>query len=139
MCCSALLLRDFRSLQRRYGGQLDFAQFVEMVRQRERGFEFDFDMKTPDELIAGLIDMGGTAAKEIELIQRRWKVAERRRLELALSDAQGELQVALDKSAVKVTKTAHTAVDTKGRKITRAQKSLESSSIVAADVCDRIN
>lgn len=125
MCYSAKLRQEFRSLQRRYGGRLEWEDFVELVRQRERGCEFDVDFKIPDELIAGLIDLGGTAAKEIDLVQRRYKVADGRRLEEALAEAQVELRLAQDKLAAKVTKTAQTAVDTKGRKVLRAQKALD--------------
>lgn len=125
MCYSAKLKQEFRSLQRRYRGRLEWDDFLELVRQRERGYEFDFDLKIPEELIAGLIDLGGTAAKEIELLQRRHKVTEGRRLEEALTDAQMELRLAQDKLAAKATKTAQSAVDTKGRKVLRAQKAVE--------------
>lgn len=127
MCYSAKLKQDFRELQRRYMGKLEWDEFLQMVRQRERGIEHDFEMKIPDELVAGLIDMGGTAAREIELHQRRWKVAEQRRLEAAIEFARKELLDAEERFKVKATKTAQNAVATKGRKVERAQRALESS------------
>lgn len=127
MCYSAKLKSDFDKLRKQYHGQLEWDEFVEMVRQRQKGASIGFDLKIPDGLITGLIAEGGRAAKEIELLQRRWKVEENQRLEAALTAASTELLTAQEKYNNRATKTNQAAVETKGRKVERARKALETA------------
>ena len=127
MCYSAKLKSDFDKLRKHYHGKLEWDEFVEMVRQRQKGASIGVDLKIPDELIAGLIAEGGSGAKEIELMQRRWKVDERKRLEDALTVASAELAQAQEKYQSRATKTNLAAVETKGRKVERARQALETA------------
>lgn len=130
MCYSAQVYAEYQSVMRNYGGAISWPEFLELVRMRDSAMVMDNGMaiKVPDELIAGLIAEGGTAAKEIELYQRRWKVAERRVLEQAVQDAGTEFLDAEEKFKAKQTKTNQKSFDTKQRKLAKAKLTLENAS-----------
>lgn len=129
MCYSSKLRQEFFALRRKYGADISWNDFLHLVQMREQGADLDvhFDLKIPDELIAGLVAQGGSAAKEIELYQRRWKVRESKMLEGALKIAGAELLVASEKLKAKPTKTAQKAVETKTRKVEKAKQTLENA------------
>lgn len=127
MCYSAKLKADFNQLRKRYRGVLEWDEFVELVRQRQKGVRFGFDLKIPDALIAGLIAEGGRPAKEIDMLQRHWKVEEGRRLEAVLAEALTELLKAEEAFKSRATKTNLAAVEVKGRKVQRARTAIETA------------
>lgn len=127
MCYSAQERQAYKDYCNRFGAKMSIHDFVRLLRQREMSHEFDFKLNIPDEMVSGLIDHLGksAAAKEIELMQRRWKVAEGRRLEGALQDTIAELQQAEAKFNTKATKTNQKAFETKTRKAAKAKAALE--------------
>lgn len=135
MCYSAKLWAEYQSLTKGYGGDISWAEFRHLVNMRESGLDPDinFSIRIPDEMITGLIAAGGTAAKEIALAQRRWKVAEQRMLKQAIQDAGAEFLDAEEKLNAKATKTNQKAVDTKRRKLDKAKVALENASRPSGD------
>lgn len=122
-------------MKKRYGGDLSWQEFLHMARMREQEFDdlFRSSIKIPDELIASLIAEGGSAAKELALIQKRWKVKEQRQLEQAVKDAGAEFLVADEKLKAKATKTNQKAFETKQRKLEKARAALDNASKPPAD------
>lgn len=133
MCYSAMVYAEYRSVARNYSGDICWHEFKDMVDQRERGIELDYSIKIPDGLIEGLIAQGGSAANEIALYQRRWKVVERRMLEQAMQEAGTEFLLAEEKMKAKATKTNQKAVETKKRKFDKAKLALENANKPAGD------
>lgn len=130
MCYSSRLWAEYQAMKKNYGGAISWDEFLHMARMREKEYDdlFRSSIKIPDEMIAGLIAEGGSAAKELALIQKRWKVKEQRQLEQALQDAGKELLVAKEKLQSKTTKTNQNAVDVKQRKLSKARTALENIS-----------
>ncbi len=122
-------------MKKKYGGDLSWQEFLHMARIREKEFDDSFrsSIKIPDEMIAGLIAEGGTAAKELALMQKRWKVKEQRQLEQAVKDAGAEFLAAEEKFKAKATKTNQKAYETKQRKLNKARTALENASKPPAD------
>lgn len=135
MCYSSKLWAEYQSLTKRYGGEISWDEFLRLVKMRENGLDPDinFSFRIPDEMIAGLIAQGGSAAKEIVLYQRRWKVSEQRQLEQAIQDAGAEYLDAEEKLKTKATKTNQKALETKKRKLDKAKAALEYASRPPAD------
>src|SRR3990167_5048155 len=135
MCYSSRLWGEFQAMKKRYGGDLSWQEFLHMARMREQEFDdlFRSSIKIPDELIASLIAEGGSAAKELALIQKRWKVKEQRQLEQAVKDAGAEFLVADEKLKAKATKTNQKAFETKQRKLEKARAALDNASKPPAD------
>jgi len=130
MCYSARLRAEYDDLVKNYGCKLSLREFAELVRQREKEYDESFrcSIKIPDEMLAGVIAQGGSTAKEIELVQRRWKVAERRMLEQAINDAGAEFLEAEEKVKAKATKTNQKSFEVKQRKLQKAKAALENAS-----------
>lgn len=130
MCYSAMVYSEYQSVCRNYGGDIGWSDFRDLVRERERSFDMEdsLSIRIPDGLVAGLIAQGGTAAAEIALYQRRWKVAEQRLLKQAIEDAGAELLDAETKLKAKATKAKQNAVGVKKRKLDKAKAALENAS-----------
>lgn len=107
MCYSAKIWAEYQSVRRHYSGEISWPEFLELVRMRERSMDMHTSLaiKIPDEMIAGLIAEGGSAAKQIALFQKRWKVTEQRMLEQAVQTAGTEYLAAEEKLKAKATKT----------------------------------
>lgn len=135
MCYSSRLWAEYQAVKKNYGGNISWDEFLHMARMREKENDdlFRTSIKIPDELIAGLLAEGGSAAKELALIQKRWKVKEQRQLEQAVKDAESKLLWAEEKLKSKATKTNQKAFETKKRKVDKAKAVLENASKPPAD------
>jgi putative SOS response-associated peptidase YedK len=129
MCYSARLWAEYREMCKKLRVDTHWHDFLEVARAREKEFDDSFrcTIKIPDELIAGLVALDGSAAKELALIQRRWKVKEQRQLEQAMNEADVEFQVAEEKLKIKATKTNQKAFEVKQRKLDKAKAALENA------------